>query len=250
MSNELGVKGVSFLGLSVELRELINQEGNGNVVVGFADMRGLSDEARCSADGMIFDYGVIICLPFTKEAMIDNNNDFPQKYYSEYKPMNRKRTELRNIAAEFLTNEGYEVLTDTPATIIDETTLSSPLPQKTVGTLSGIGWIGKCAMLVTKEYGSAFRVTVLLTNAPLECGTPITKSLCPANCTICMDVCPGNAVLGGLWKVGVDRDQFFDAHACRSANQARTQALLGLDENCCGLCVSNCPFTKSGLGYN
>lgn len=125
----------------------------------------------------------------------------------------------------------------------------SILPQKIVATLSGIGWIGKCAMLVTHEVGSALRMTVVLTNAPLKCGTPVTKSMCDPNCTICVNICPGKASLGGLWEVGVDRDEFFNAHACYSAARSRAKTLLDIDETMCGLCISNCPFTKRGIGY-
>jgi epoxyqueuosine reductase QueG len=126
----------------------------------------------------------------------------------------------------------------------------SILPHKTVATLAGIGWIGKCANLVTNEAGSALRFIVVLTNAPLDCGEPISKSFCPANCNICADVCPGNAPLGSLWEVGVDRNTFFDAHACSKAARARAKEKLGIDMAVCGLCISNCPFTQKGLGYN
>jgi len=164
--------------------------------------------------------------------------------------MTRRLSELKALVADFLTGKGYEALIDTPASVVDREVLRSLLPQKTVATLAGVGWIGKCAMLVTHEVGSALRMTVLLTDAPLDCGTPITKSLCSPNCTACVDICPGKAPLGGLWEVGVDRDCFFDAQACQTASKTRTKALLGIDgQSRCGLCVSNCPFTKKALGY-
>ncbi|MCL1821167.1 MAG: hypothetical protein FWG36_11015, partial [Oscillospiraceae bacterium] len=59
----------------------------------------------------------------------------------------------------------------------------------------------------------------------------------------------GKAPLGGLWEVGVDRDTFFNAHACQSAARARGKEFFGIDETMCGLCVSSCPFTKRELGY-
>jgi len=213
-------------------------------IVGFADLRGLPNEARKN-----FDYGIIFALAFSKEAMQKNNNDLPQKYYDEHKPMNQNFINLKNITAEFLIGKGYDVEINTPASVINDETLRSLLPQKTVATLSGIGWIGKNAMLITDEAGSAIRLTVVLTNAPLNCGTPIIKSKCDPDCKICTDICPGDAPLGGLWEVGVDRDKFFNAHACRAAGRARAKRLLEVEETVCGLCVSHCPFTKKGLGY-
>ena len=213
-------------------------------IVGFADLRCLPKEARQN-----FDYGILIALSFTKEAMRENKNGSPQRYYDEHEPMTRRLQELRKLVADFLVGRGYEAVTNTPASIVNDDTLRSLLPQKTVATLSGIGWIGKCAMLVTNEAGSALRLTVVLTDAPLDCGTPVTKSMCDPGCTVCVDVCPGKAPLGGLWEVGIDRDAFFDAHACRSAARDRAKKLLGIDESRCGLCISNCPFTKLALGY-
>ena len=231
------------MSLSDEIRAYLN--GLGCDIAGFADLRCLPREARKN-----FDYGVLIALPFSKEAMEENKNGSPQRYSDEHEPMTKRLNELKALTADFLVCKGYSVLTETPASVYDEETLRSPLPQKTVATLAGVGWIGRNAMLVTNEYGSAVRLTVLLTDAPLARGTPITKSLCGPDCTACMDVCPGKAPLGGLWEVGVDRDEFFNARACYTAGRARAKATLGIEgETRCGLCVSNCPFTRRGLGY-
>ena len=119
-----------------------------------------------------------------------------------------------------------------------------------MATLAGIGWIGKCATLVTNEVGSALRLTVVLTDAPLNCSNPVDKSMCDPDCMICINVCPGKAPLGGSWEVGVDRDMFFNAHACRLAARAHAKETLGIDETLCGLCISNCPLTKKGLCYD
>ena len=230
------------MNLNDEVIALLTQ--NGCNIVGFANLRCLPEESRAK-----FDCGILMALPFSKEAMLENNNGLPQRYYDEHEPMTQRLAELKKTVAEFLIGKGYDALTETPASVFNRETLRSLLPQKTVATLSGIGWIGKCAMLITDEVGSALRLTVVLTNAPLVCGTPITKSKCPPNCTICVDVCPGKAPLGSLWEVGIERDEFFNAHACHAAARARARELLGVDEARCGLCISACSFTKKGLGY-
>jgi len=231
------------MNLNNEIIELLNKEGCN--IVGFADLRILPNEARQS-----FDNGIVMALPFSREAMQENRSGLPQRYSDEHDPMTRRLGELKNVVASLIACKGYDVLTDTPASVVDRNILRSLLPQKTVATLAGIGWIGKCAMLVTNEVGSALRLTAILTNAPLQCGTPVTESICPQDCTTCVDVCPGNAPLGGSWKVGVDRDSFFDAHACQTAARTRAKRLLDIDDEArCGLCISNCPFTLRGLGY-
>ena len=82
------------------------------------------------------------------------------------------------------------------------------LPHKTAATLAGMGWIGKCAMLVTNETGSALRLTVVLTDALFEHGKPVIKSHCSPDCMACVNACPVNAPSGKIWEAGTDRDDF------------------------------------------
>ena len=231
------------MNLNSEITELLNQRGCN--IIGFANLCSLPQESRQG-----FDYGILIALSFSKEAMLENKIGLPQRYSDEHDPMTKRLDALKKLLEDFLVGKGYDVCIDTPASIVDRDLLRSLLPLKTVGTLAGIGWIGKNAMLVTNEVGAALRITALLTNAPIECGVSICKSKCPTDCTICADVCPGNAPLGGIWETGLDRDSFFDAFACQTAGRSRAKELLDIDdETRCGLCISNCPFTKQGLGY-
>jgi len=230
------------MNLNNEITELLNQHGCN--IVGFADLRCLPSEARQD-----FDRAILIALSFTKEAMLENKNGSSQRYSVEHAPQSKKLKKLKELTADFLTNRGYDALLNTPSFVADDDNLRSLLPLKTIATLAGIGWIGKNAMLVTNKVGSALRMTAVLTNAPFDCGTPVTKSLCPPDCKICADVCPGNAPLGGLWEVGIERDNFFDAHACKKAAMARAKTMLNIEASRCGLCISSCQFTKRGLGY-
>ena len=228
--------------LSDELKQYLSALGCHTV--GFADLRSLPKESRQN-----FDCGVLIGLFFTREAMLENMNGLPRRYYDEHDPMTRRLKELANLTADFLAGKGYKAWPKITSTVVQDDDYRSILPHKTVATLAGVGWIGRCSTLVTREAGSALRLVVVLTNAPLECGVPITKSMCPPNCRVCADVCPGKAHRGGQWEAGVDRDNFYDAHACRAAARARAKELLGIEETMCGLCIANCPFTKRGLGY-
>ena len=56
--------------------------------------------------------------------------------------------------------------------------LLSILPYKTIATKSGLGWIGRSALFVTPEYGSAVALGAILTDMPLEFGKvsiPVTS---------------------------------------------------------------------------
>ena len=213
-------------------------------IAGFADIRGISKEARQN-----FDYGILIALAYSREAMEENKNGRAEKYYEEYNAINKRLPELAEKTAQFLIQKGYLALPKVQTMVVQDEDYRTPLPHKTVATLAGVGWIGKCATLVTRRFGSALRLIVVLTNATLECGEPATGSECAPECTVCADICPGRAPLGGSWRVGVDRDLFFNARACRPAARAHAVAALGVEETLCGLCISHCPFTMQGLGY-
>jgi epoxyqueuosine reductase QueG len=125
---------------------------------------------------------------------------------------------------------------------IDSETQSTRLPHKTVATRAGLGWIGKCALLVTEKFGSAIRIATVLTDAELETATAIEDSRC-GDCVLCVDSCPGKAPSGKEWNVNLDRDSFFDAFACAKAARERAVSRIGIDDTICGICISVCPWT-------
>lgn len=228
--------------LNNEVIEFAKENGCG--IIGFADLTKMPYTANLG-----FKYGIVYALAFSKEAMLENNENKPQRYWDEHAPMSKTLAKLKNYTAELLMKKGYATEANTPAADIEERTLRAALSQKAVATMAGIGWIGKNAMLVTKEAGSAIRLTTVLTNAPIDCGTPITTSKCPVECMACTKICPGKAPSGNNWSVETDRDEFFNAHACYTAGRKRAKELLDIEITCCGLCISACPFTKKALGY-
>lgn len=230
------------MGLSDEIRNELFSLGAS--IVGFADLTVLPKDIRDN-----FDYGIVIGLAYSGKAMQDNMNGDARQYWSEFTLTNEKLPQLAIHTANILIDKKYKALAKVQTMIVQDSDYKTVLPHKTVATLAGIGFIGKCATLVTKEFGSALRIIVVLTNAPLECGVPISKSLCNPNCNTCANVCPGKAIKGGLWEVGIDRSNFFDAHACRPAARRHAKENLGIEETLCALCISNCPWTKSALNY-
>ena len=241
-SHHAGAVGDESVTLNSEIIELLRKEGCS--ISGFADIRCLSKEVRQN-----FDRAAVIALPHTKEALIENNNGSPQRYYKEWLSINARLQELALMTADLLIERGYKACAKISSAAVQDEDLRTVLPHKTAATLAGIGWIGKCAALVTEEAGSALRLIAVLTNAPLECGTPVREPKCGPGCTACADMCPGKAVAGRLWEPYIDRDALLDVRACRSAAGARAESMLGVHETICGLCISNCPFTKRAFDY-
>lgn len=69
---------------------------------------------------------------------------------------------------------------------------SAPILEKKWAQKSGIGWIGKNANLITKQYGSYFFLAEIIVDISFEYDVPI-QDYC-GTCTRCIDACPTNAI--------------------------------------------------------
>jgi len=213
----------------------------GATLVRCADLSEVPAEAR---DGLQFAISIAVALD---PAIIGGIAHGPTLEYSdEYERVNRLLDSLGAAAARLLQEEGHRAKALAATGVgIDRSTWSSSLPNKTAATRSGMGWIGKCALLVTEEFGPAIRLVTVLTDAELPVGEPIDDSRC-GDCVACVEVCPGHAPTGKHWALGVHRDEFFDAFACRDAARARARK-IGIEHLVCGMCIAACPWTKKYL---
>ncbi len=227
-----------------ELTEYIKHElySHGADLVGFGDLSALPTEVRCSMT-----VGVCVAVKYPKEV-IRGIVDLPTKaYYDQYNLINEKLDMLVTYGANIIKDLGYEALPQTRAYVEQfEKVYTTRLPHKTVATRAGLGWIGKSALLVTKQYGSMIRISSILTNTPLETAQPIDMSEC-GNCNECTDACPARAISGKLWNVGMDRDTFYNAAFCRKTARERAMKGFGIEITQCGKCIEVCPYTKRYL---
>lgn len=210
----------------------------GASLVGFADLRPVWKGSLKT--------GVSVALPLPREVVRPLPNGPVPRYYDAYCRLNGRLDRIVTAGAEYLKAEGYHAFAQTAGAVNELEDYRTELPHKTVATRSGLGWIGKCALLVTPEYGSAVRLSSILTDAPVRCGVPIAQSRC-GSCTACADVCPGKAVSGKVWSAGVDRNDFFNPYACRKAARALARERIQREITLCGRCIAACPYTKRYL---
>lgn len=215
---------------------------HGADLVGFGDLTGLPAEVR---EGL--PVGVCVAVKYPKEV-IRGIAELPTKeYFDQYNDLNEKLDALVALGAEALKSLGYQAVAKTREQVACvETEYSTLLPHKTVATRAGLGWIGKCALLVTPQYGSMVRISSLLTDAPLPCAKPVNESRC-GSCMECTKACPGGAVLGRNWDVGMERGAFYDAAKCRRTARARALQSFGVEISQCGKCIEVCPHTRRYL---
>ena len=210
-------------------------------LVGFASLEILPDDVRQG-----FPNGISFAIAINPEIVDEMKNGPTKNYQAEYKRINKLSGEIGTSCAKYIGKQGYRAYCG-PATLeyLDWDTLVTPLPHKTVATLSGLGWIGRCALLVTEKFGSAVRLNTILTDAPLTPATPITRSRC-GTCKRCVEACPVEISTGKDWVAGMSRAEFFDAFACGDeAKRASRQRKLNV--TICGRCIYACPWTQKSM---
>jgi epoxyqueuosine reductase len=223
-----------------DIRRLLLESGAD--LVGFADMRAIPAEVR---KGM--DCALSIAVALSPEIVSRITKGPTQEYFREYRRTNVLLSKLSHQAAKLLIEKGFTAIALEPTTeAFDAVKLRAGLSHKIAATRSGLGWIGKNALVITKPFGSAFRLTTVLTDATLETGHPTDESKC-GTCASCVETCPAQAPSGTNWSLGLYRDEFFDAYACCRKATEFCEA-EGIDSTICGICIEACPWTKKYLG--
>lgn len=225
--------------LSRELRVRLLAQGASKV--GFAK---LSDVGSLSRKG--FPTGVVIGMALRPAALAGLENGPTPAYYHECHRVNEQMDCLARLAASILRENGYASFARTQDTMDEDArTLRVVLPHKMLATRAGFGWIGKCDRLVTTDFGAALRLTSVLTDAPLDYGTPVKSSRC-GDCQECRKACPARAISGRSWSSESDRDEFFNAFGCRRTEQELSRA-ADIPAELCGICRAVCPYTRQYL---
>ena len=222
--------------LSCELKKYLLK--NGAQEVGFADITKFTPKEGLNV-------GVVFYITYPKEIIKTMQNAPTPEYLEELISLNTRLDELGMKCEEYLLNKGYNAYAQTKKRLgTDFGEFNSfELPHKTIATRAGLGWIGKSALFTTKEYGSALRLSSVLTNAPLELGTPILKSKC-GKCMECRDACLGGAISGKNWNYTLKRNEFYDDKKCEQYALKVSEENLGKADTVCGKCIFACPHTQ------
>lgn len=235
-----------------EIKQLLLE--NGASMVGFAEIEKLYSKVDLNEPKSVdsveepiniphYPFGISIILAHPKDVIKNIHSAPTMDYYNAYHRLNNKLDELAILCSEYIKQQGYNAYPQTVAASKEFGIFRTVMPHKTVAVHAGLGWIGKSALFITESYGSAVRLTSVLTDASLECNKQIMTSKC-GSCMICTAACPGKAISGRTWSPELDRDEIFDAIACRK--KAREIAANTLDRQItlCGKCIEVCPYTR------
>ena len=71
---------------------------------------------------------------------------------------------------------------------------SAPVMERTWAQKSGLGWLGKHSLLISKQKGSYFFLAEIITDLEFDYDPPFAADHC-GSCTRCIDACPTDAIL-------------------------------------------------------
>jgi epoxyqueuosine reductase QueG len=197
----------------------------GACVVGVADLAGWPDYSargyRCAISlGVALRPDPILTLRARKDRPAEAD-----------RPALAALEELAQIAIHYLEQLGAR------SAILVPEDAPGALTHEDVAVQAGIAWIGKSSRPVTWDFGTAIRLTTVLTDADLPADKPVSQSFCGA-CLACTEACVAHAPSGAVWTRGMKKAEFFDETAC----QTRRQQLAAQGRDC-RYCMSVCPFT-------
>ena len=120
---------------------------------------------------------------------------------------------------------------------------SAPVMERTWAKLSGLGWVGKNSLLITKK-GSYFFIGEIICNIELEYDTPISEYC--GTCTACIDACPTNAIV---------EPYIIDSEKCISYNTIENKKILTKSQSekfdnwifGCDICQDVCPWNNKAI---
>lgn len=185
------------------------------------------------------DYGIALVLKLPKEAIEALLNDEFKKYWKIFHKQIDKLTEIALNAEKLIKDNGYDAFALTmQRNECDMEKLLSKLPYKTLATSSGLGWVGRSALFVCEEYGSAVALSGILTDMPLKIAEPITDSYCD-DCEECQKACPVDAINPTKWNSRLNRNDIIDIDVCSQYVIDQFKAGLG-----CSKCLCNCRLTQ------
>ena len=124
---------------------------------------------------------------------------------------------------------------------------SAPVMERQWAALSGLGWIGKHSLLLSKKRGSYFFLAEMILDMELVADELVTDHC--GNCTACIDACPTDAIIA---------DGVVDSNRCISylTIELKDQIPAEFDGQMegwafgCDICQDVCPWNRFSSAHS
>lgn len=153
-------------------------------------------------------------------------------YFHHYRQVNYELDRAAFQIADRIQEGGFAALAVPASQIVEARPMRGHVSHKLLGWAAGLGFIGRCSLLVHPRYGAQLRYVSVLTDMPLPADRP-AEGGCGA-CRRCVGACPAGAVR--------ERREEFDVEACyRKLTEFTRLPFIG--QHICGVCVKACDGT-------
>jgi len=211
----------------------------GASLVGFADMSGLDSELTTR-----FPTAISIAVKYDS-IIVENLHIAQDAFHLHLIELDSVLMEILGACSKILSGWGYDYYIppiSVPITNDADLKELKTFSHKLSATRAALGWIGKCSLVVTPQYGPRIKLATVLTNAYFQTAEPISKGKC-GNCNLCAEACPYGAIHGVNWDGGMKREALIDVYRC---NQKRLDYITDLGRKYdCGLCLQACRVGKN-----
>lgn len=217
----------------------------GASLVGFGDVtEGLAWEFKYLPRAI----SLAVAHPSAKESVVRKNSVIA--YTNQFPAIDACLENVQKRVTSYLRSLGWKAFAIPPDTDKRDSSFAARLfplfPHKTAATCSGLGWVGKNGLLVTKEYGARLSWATVLTDAQLEVsGQPCYRDECN-DCRRCVDACPAGAIRGIHWSRENSSEPLTDTRKC--AQQLAYHAKV-IGKMICAHCIVVCPLGKERRLY-
>ena len=149
---------------------------------------------------------------------------------------------LKKAATDFFLSNFAEVTNKPWFVVLSD---NHPLNEKFIANCAGLGFFGKNSLLINRELGSFFNITLILTEADFEERTFKETGEC-GNCEICFKACPAGALeIPNYLKV----NRCISFHTIENKKEIPLDVLKIIEKKYfygCDICQTCCPY-NSGL---
>jgi epoxyqueuosine reductase len=124
---------------------------------------------------------------------------------------------------------------------------SAPVLERNWAQKSGLGWLGKNSLLISKQKGSFFFLAEIITDLKIEPDHQFLTDHC-GSCTRCIDACPTDAILKNNTVDGSKCISYFTIELKeeipKSARDKMEDWIFG-----CDICQDVCPWNRFSMPH-